>query len=531
VVDGIGQRIAQILLPSLNEMGAEFEDNVGKIDALNHVADIAATALKLIASGALIVGSDLRQGGRDDRGGDGGAGGVLQRQLPRVGAASWRTTSCAVEQDADNFQKRLKAIWADGGDGIVKTIKDTASKVKAEAPNLSAAKEIEKAAEAAIKRLSELNNTLGEQVKTFGLGEGEALRYRLTIGNLADDVKAAGAAGDKLRDSILAQGDALQKLKDTKEIRKGLADVATEIEKIRGNEGDAAAAAFDAKYNELVTKLRRQGDEDGQRQLESLLKLQVAQADYNEAEKEAARIQGELATIEERLRNSREAGALTELGFQKQLAAARGTAAVQLDGIYEKEQKIAAQIGNPETTAAVVRFGATIETLKGQVDLVANSFRATFEDAFADELLKAEKGVETLGEALGNLLEGLADQLLKLANQQIAQQLIGAIAGSGTTGGGYLSTLLGAFGGGKAAGGPVLAGHEYTINEGTADRRERFIPAVNGRIERAGGAQGLSVHQTFVLQTERGGTVSRQTQMQTGSLAARALAEAQRRNG
>jgi hypothetical protein len=35
----------------------------------------------------------------------------------------------------------------------------------------------------------------------------------------------------------------------------------------------------------------------------------------------------------------------------------------------------------------------------------------------------------------------------------------------------------------------------------------------------------------FVLQTEKGGSVSRQTQLQVGAQAARGLAEAQRRNG
>jgi hypothetical protein len=528
-VDGVGNAIAKQLLPTLNALGEEIEGTATGIEALEHVATICATAIKLLASAGLIVGTVFDKVGET-------IGAVTAAQVALLTGnfreAARITADYFVRQqgEAEKFQKRLAAIWADGGDNILREVRVHANYMRQEAPNLTGQKEIEKAAEAAIKKLTEFHNQLAEQVQTFGLGEAAATKYRLEIGNLADDVRKAGTAGEKLKQEIIGEAEALQRLKDTKEITKALAEVQAQIEGIRGNAADAAIAQFDVKNADLVTKLRREGNEEGLKQLDTLIKLITAQADYNELEREASRIQGELSVVEERLRNSREAGAITELDLQKQLAKARSDAAGQLDAILSKEQKIAQQIGNPETTAAVERFGASIESLKTQVDVVGNSFRATFEDTFADELLKAEKGVQSFGEAFGNMIEGLADQLLKLANQQIAQQLIGAIAGSGTTGGGYLNAIVGAFGGGRAAGGPVLAGHEYMTNEGT-DRRERFIPSVNGRIERASGGRALSVQNTFVLQTERGGTVSRQTQLQMASLAARSLADAQRRNG
>ena len=529
VVDGVGGAIAKQLLPVLNELGEDVEGTVEGLDSLNHIADICAAALKVLASAGLIVGRVLD--------GIGNAIGAQAAATIEFFSGNFAQAGRIVSdffttqvQDQERFQKRLAAIWREGGDNVLREVKVHAQYMKQEAPNITGQKEIEKAADAAIKKLTEFQRQLGEQVATFGLGEAAAVKYRLEVGNLADDVAKAGAAGGPLKDSIIQTAEALERLKNTKEITKSLAEVQAQIESIRGNSADAAIAQFDVKNAELVTKLRREGNEEGLKQLDALAGLITAQADYNELEREAARIQGELSTVEERLRNTREAGAITELELQKKLAEARQKAADQLTVIQEKEEKIATQIGNPETTAAVERFGQSIENLKTQVDVVGNSFRATFEDSFADELLKAEKGVQSLGEAFGNMLEDLADQLLRLANQQIAQQLIGAIAGSGTQGGGYLSSILGAFGGGKAAGGPVLAGHEYMTNEGT-DRRERFIPSVNGRIERAGGGRQLSVQNTFILQTERGGTVSRQTQLQVASAAARSLAEAQRRNG
>jgi hypothetical protein len=529
VVDGIGNTIAKILLPTLNDLGDQLEEDVGSVESLNHVAEICATGLKLLASAGLIVGKIFDVVGETI-----GAGVAVNLQLLQGNFS--QAYSIAKDfygrqsDDAAKFQKRLAGIWNEGGDDVLRTVKVHAQRMREEAPNLAATKEIEKAAEESLKKLKEFEQQLAEQVKTFGLGEAEAVKYRVTIGNLSDEVTKAGAAGLKMRDAIIADAAALQKLKDTKEITKALGEVQAQIEALRGNSADAAIAAFDAKNAELVTKLRREGDTAGQHQLDTLLSLIVAQADYNELNQKASKIEQDLAIQEERLNNSRAAGALTDLELQQQLGTAREKAARQLEDIYAQQKKIADQTGNKEQQENLQRFGQNIENLKSQVDLVGQAFRKTFEDSFADELAKAEKGTESLGEAFKNLLDGLADQLLKLANQQIAQQLIGAIAGSGTTGGGYLSSILGAFGGGRAAGGPVLAGHMYTINEGTPDR-ESFVAPTNGRIERAGGDRTMSVQQTFVLQTERGGTVPRQTQLQVGAQAAKGLADAQRRNG
>lgn len=529
VVDGIGNAIAKQLLPSLNALGSEVEDASGNLETLEHIATVCTTAVKLLASAGLILATTFDQVGET-------IGAVVAADLQLLQGNFNQAFSILKDrfnrnlEDNAKFWERLKGIWKEGGDDVLKEVKVHANYIKQEAPNLFGQKEIEKAADEAVKKLTEFRNQLSEQVSTFGLGEAAATKYRLEIGNLADDVEKAGARGQKLKDDIIGQAESLQRLKDTKEITKALQEVQSQIEGIRGNAAEAAIADFDAKNAELVTKLRREGNEEGLKQLDTLTKLITAQEDYNDAEREAGRIQSELAVTEERLRNSREAGALTELGFQQQLSAARAKAADDLEVIYEKEQKIAKQIGNPETTAAVERFGASIESLKSQTDVLTQSIRKGFEESISDELFKATKGVESFGQAFGNVLQDIADQLLKLAINQAVQQAIGSVAGSGTQGGGYLSAIVGAFGGGRAAGGPVLAGHEYMVNEGTANR-ERFIPSTNGRIERAGAGRALTVQNTFIMQTERGGTVSRQTQLQQASLVARSLAEAQRRNG
>lgn len=529
VVDGIGGKIAEQLLPTLNNLGDSFESNAERLEALNHAAEVAAAGLKILLSAGLIIANVFDELGTSLGAIGAAAVAAVQFDFSRV-ASIVRDNEKDIEQKDRAFQKRWAAIWKEGGDDVLSEVKVHANYLRQEAPNLAATKEIEKAAEDSLKKLAEFHQNLAEQVKTFGLGEAEATRYRLTLGNLSDEVTKAGAAGLKMRDAILADAEALQKLKDTKEIEKALADVRSQIEALQGNKGDAAIAAFDAKNAELVTKLRREGNVEGQKQLDQLLTLQVAQADYNELNEKAGRIQQDLAIAEERLNNSREAGALTDLALQQKLGTVREKAAGDLQGIYDQQQKIVAQTGNKEMEANLERFGQNIENLKSQVDVLGDSFRRALEDGISNELQQAIKGAESFGDAIGNVLDDIASRLLKMATDQLVQQALGALIGSGTTGGGYVSALVSAFGGGKAAGGPVIAGHAYTVNEGTPDR-ETFIAPSNGRIEPAGAGRALTVQQSFIMQVDRGGTVSRQTQLQVGAQAARGLAEAQRRNG
>lgn len=531
LVDGLGNRIAEKLLPTLNALGEEWESNAEGLEALDHAAEVASSGFKILLTAALYVSKVFDELGTSIGGLGAAAVALVELDFRRV-AQIFEDNNADIAQKEEAFQRRFAAIWRDGGDELLTEVRVTAEKIKREAPNLAAAKEIDKAAGDALKKLQDMQRQFAEQVGTFGLGDAAATKYRLTVGNLAEEVKDAGEAGRALRDSIIEQAEALDRLKDSKQIVEGLREIQSQISSIRGDFADAAVLDLDAKNAELITKLRKAGNEEGLKQYETLVKLTAAQADYSELQQRAESIQSDLAITEERLNNSRRAGAITDLQLQKQLGDARQKAAADLTEIYESEKKIADQIGSPAMEDALKRFGSNIESLKGQADVFFESFRAGVEDNVTSELLNAVKGAQSFGDAFGNIIQSIADQLVKLAIQSAVQQGIGAAIGTGTTGGGYLSSVLAAFGGGRAAGGAVLAGHAYRVNEGTPNS-ELFVPSTNGRIERAAssGSRPLEVNNTFILQTERGGTVSRQTQLQVGTTVARSLADAQRRNG
>lgn len=78
--------------------------------------------------------------------------------------------------------------------------------------------EEDEAATKARESLAKLNEQLRQQVETFGAADSEVLRYRLTLGDLADDVAKLGPEGEKLAASIVDQASALERLDAQKEV-------------------------------------------------------------------------------------------------------------------------------------------------------------------------------------------------------------------------------------------------------------------------------------------------------------------------
>lgn len=535
LIDGIGNQVAARLLPTLNAMGSELEDTAGSASELDAAVEPLVAGIKLLISVGIVAGSVIESLGNHIGAVAAAATSFFTGNFAQAG----RILRDEFDQQTEIAGKtidRLATLWREGGDDILREVKTTSSKIKDEAPNLAGGKEAQKATEDAIKKLTELNAQIAEQVQTFGFGEAAALKYRLEIGNLADDVAKAGEKGIALRDSIIAQAEALQRLKDTKEITKALGEVTAQIETIRGNSADAAVAAFDAKNAELITKLRHDGNVEGQKQLETLLTLTVAQADYNEGLQAQQKIEDQLQSTEERLRNSRDAGAITELQYQKQLGDARRQAAADLDQVAKSQEKIAEQIGNPKLIEDTQKLGDQIATLRTQADLVAQSIRTGFEDAFSSAADSVILGTKKASEALHDFFSDLAAQLVHLATQNIAQSIFGTLgsstAGGGSTTGGIFSTLAGLFAGGAAVGRDVNEGMAYAIS-GTSGPRdsEWFIPKRDGAVVPASKLGGSNVtNRISVSIASPSGQVSRSTQLETAARVARAVTLASRRN-
>lgn len=161
-----------------------------------------------------------------------------------------------------------------------------------------------------------------------------------------------------------------------------------------------------------------------------------------------------------------------------------------------------------------------------------DEFRTSGSNAFQEIV----SGAKSAKDALSDFFDNLYNRALKLISDGLIEQLLGPLgtsgAGSGTQGGNFLGSVLGAlgFGGGRAMGGPVMAGSFYEVGE--RNRPELFesmgkqylVPGNQGRVTPM---RGGNLSQTFIVQGAPDNRTRAQLAMESGRQASRAMA----RNG
>lgn len=406
----------------------------------------------------------------------------------------------------------------------MKILGATGEKLAAQLIQASRALDISKA----VDQLDDFNKSLKAQAEGLADNEAKAIRYRLEFGDLAEAVKRAGAAGKDLKLQIIASADAKQQKEDLKEIETGLMAINAQILEFQNRQDEGALLKFDKENADLVLTLRRQGDEAGLKQIETLRKLVGAQAQINQLNKEAAVIREEESANEDRIRNSLEAGAITELDAMRQLDDARKKAISDLDDIYQKQKLIADASGSETLVEGTKKFAHEIANLKAQTDLLAKNIRSGLVDASSDAFTSFVTGAQSAGDALDSFLKDIERQLVELAAKQLFQKIF-STGDASSGGGGWIAAIAGLFGGGRATGGPVDAGTMYRVNERGP---EYFKPNVGGKVvplSKMPSMGGMSVVNHFNIQAPQG-TVSRQTEMQIGARVAKSIQAASGRN-
>lgn len=390
------------------------------------------------------------------------------------------------------------------------------------------------------KRIADETKSLRDQAATLGMNAEQTMRYRVTVGDLAEAFERMGESGKRSAAALIAQAKATELAENrlaVREMTNDLRDQAATLgmnaeqtmryritvgdlaEKFRsmGDAGRYAAA-------ELIAQAKKTGDAINAfevKQMTADLRDQIATFGMGAAQVMRYRIiQGDLKDTFDLTTDSGKALAdevvnLT-LQFQVLEEAARGvddTVNAMSDSLNESLEKFLVDFEN--------RF---IETRDVLMDFMQGLAQGT-ENIIADALVSGfEGGAKGILKSFGQLLQQLIAQAVAA---DLAKRLFGTVAGG--TGTGWLGMLGGAlgFGGPKASGGPVMAGVPYLVGERGPEiivpsRSATVIP--NNRI----GAQNNYI--TLTVETPTG-RVPMETQQQLGNRLARALGEARRRNG
>lgn len=298
---------------------------------------------------------------------------------------------------------------------------------------------------------------------------------------------------------------------------KEVEDLNIQFLELQGNSVEAASRRFASSTQDQRKKFSVNGDTAALATLDTVGRLTVAQAEFNQGREEQDRIVARLQLSEDRLQNSLRVGAISEIDGLKQTGDARTAAATQLEAIVTNLERVARASNNPALILQAEQARGALEKLRSEADLLAEKFNTVFKDNLASALDSLSDKTKTTTEKIKGFFDGLARDITKIVNQSIAtdlSKLFGISGGSGGGGGigGLLATLFGGKSGagglsaiGAATGigasdflgssgimGPYDVGTDFVPRTGLAmvHRGEEIIPA--------GERSGVTVHMTVV---------------------------------
>jgi hypothetical protein len=547
LIDGVAAQLEAQLLPTLNDLGNVML-SVSKNSAnLEGVAEGLAVGLKLLVSAAIEIKAEFVQVG-DAIGGAAAAVAAAAHGNFKEAWGILNDQSAQAKLAQAGAVDAIAATWAAGGEKIVASAAETATKVKAQAPVVIDLKPF-------LDKLEAFKTSLGDEVAKLDQGTIAATRYKLAHGEMANALSQTGAAGQKLKTDILALAGALESAQISKEVQ----DIGAQLRDLAGDTVTAGIVKFAASTQTLVRRLNDLGGAAGAAGIAQVQALQTAttyQLEFNKAVTDASRIQTDLALAEETTNNALKSGAISELEALRQLDAERVIAATQLGAIAAQESAIATAAGNPALQNQAKQAAIAVDNLKASTNSLEQSVRTGLEGAFANNFADLITGAKSFGDAFKSLAKDIEKQMADMISKNFAQNLFGT---GGAAGGlsGLLAGLVGAGGasnfgvtnavipgvtqnggmgggignivGGFAAGGTIPSGKFGIVGEGGPELAYSGAKDLTIIPQDRSMGNDVTVHNHFTVQAP-GGTISRQSQMQTAAAAARSLGQANRRN-
>ena len=167
----------------------------------------------------------------------------------------------------------------------------------------------------------------------------------------------------------------------------------------------------------------------------------------------------------------------------KKLIAAQNEGMVTADEFAKLQQKAADKM-----VEAGKKGKTTLDDLKQAIE----GFGKQSSDALVEFMFSTDKTAQSFSDMVASMLKDIAKLLVyKNVFEPLVSGINAGMTGGGGTGG-FLSAIMGAFGGNRMAGGPVSPGQYYSINE-TPLRGEYFVPNTPGRITTSTGDGSTSI--------------------------------------
>jgi hypothetical protein len=350
----------------------------------------------------------------------------------------------------------LNAMWGDANDQL-NEIHITAKKIK---PDLVLIDNTAlKAMESAIDALAKLDDTLKQQVATYGLSGAAATVYDVTLGKLSasvdkvdnlspkqaqaalaalekqgklskaaiDEINASIAAGvpigDAFKKSIIDEATALDQLKAVDALSKLDAQLLT----MTGHLEDAGKAAFDLANRPLRVTIQTQQDKTTFKGLDNSQSVALATSQLNDLKSQAITINDALGKKIADVDAAALASGEGNLQVAGEEAVARQAAISQLEALYVKAQALAEATGMKSAAEQAKALQSAIGAIQFNPKIVQDVDAATAaQKKFTEATLVQKKADDDLSLQMADLAKQNADGSLTdldyMAKQDDARQ-------------------------------------------------------------------------------------------------------------
>lgn len=359
------------------------------------------------------------------------------------------------------------------------------------------------------RRAAAQDEALAKQREAFDQEEA-LIRGRLAKAKpteRADDEKLlADVIGKRAKVEQAAAAESIQAFRAQTLARRAFRDSIEELgiaEAEATGQATAAAARFDFEHRKQVELLKLQLDSEdellalqarsGLASIESARARFLAQDQLNAATADYGRILGGIEIAQSRIDLAVATGNATEIeGLNARSALVQRYIAI-LQRATDAAAKAAEGLSGTAKDEALLRVEALrlkIEQLAAETDALGKKFRDVFETDFADALLAFETGAKSLKDTIKDLGKAIENDLLRIANKNIAEQLFG----KGGALGGVPDFFAGLFGGkgvlGGAGGAASLgaAGTSLLASSTALDASAAALTAAAGAIVASAGA-------------------------------------------
>ncbi|MCP8470871.1 tape measure protein [Pseudomonas triclosanedens] len=372
---------------------------------------------------------------------------------------------------------------------------DAANKAEAESK-----REAEAAARKGLQTSEQLRKSqesyvdqLEKQAAILGLNSAEVRAYELAEKGLTGALKARA-------DAALAAIDADEKKRQAETNARTNADLEAEFLHASGRNVDAGLLEIRAKFDAMRQDFEKSGNDAGLAWIDKLVPVAEAKVRLDDVKQRMDDLLAEQQRTEASVNVQQDSGVINEMDARQRILDIHRATFEKLQQIRPVLEQMARQPGEVGRAAAqaLAELDGEAQRLQATTTLLQTTLRDGLTTGFTDALKGLAKGTMDLRDAIGALAEGVANALVDMASQNLAQSLSSGIMGmfGGEQQGASLTTGAAAVSGSAAqltmAGGTLLTGASAISAAATALAAANGSQAGGAAAGAAGGMQGIA---------------------------------------